>query len=46
MKPLLCKKGCHCDQPILTLVLERDGRYTYNVSLWRVWLTTDTVKKQ
>ena len=46
MKPLLCKQCCHCDQPILIRVLEQDGRYTYNVTLWRVWLTTDAVKKQ
>ena len=46
VKPLLFNKGCDCYQPILIRVLEQDGRYTYNVTLWRVSLTIDAVKMQ
>lgn len=28
IRPLLCIKGCHCGQPILIRVLEKDWRYT------------------
>jgi hypothetical protein len=46
VKPLLCNKGFDCDQPIFVRVLEQDGRCTNNVTLWRVYLTTDAVEMQ